>query len=244
MHVMFEATAGDISGPRYLKRAQLDAAFNAEKVGLTASARVFRHGTPYFVTAPITALLIERRRVHYCGVAPTPTGFMWFEKKIEQDDGSQLRAIGWAPKGDHIASYWYGWHPKGSAGSSVDLVEASENMNSLLGTAFELMEERITEIAHVRASVPGKLRAIGRRAEEPVRVVQLRAVDHIGAPAGQGSSDTEFNCRWMVRGHPHRYWVGSGDERHMEVRYLKPYVKGPAGAPFKEPQETVFVLGR
>lgn len=241
MHVMFEATAGDISGPRYLKRAQLDAAFNAEKVGLTASARVFRHGTPYFVTAPITALLIERSRAHYHSEPPTPTGFMWFEKKIKQDDGGQLRAIAWTYTGGLLSVFWYGWHPQGTDRAADD---SGVELRHLLSTAFALMEERITEVAHVRASVPGKLRAIGRRAEEPVRVVQLRAVDHIGAPAGQGSSDTEFNCRWMVRGHPHRYWVGSGSERHLEVRYLKPYVKGPDGAPFKDLQETVFVLGR
>lgn len=39
--------------------------------------------------------------------------------------------------------------------------------------------------------------------------------------------DAETRIGWHVRphvrrGHPHRFWVGSGEERHLEVRILKP----------------------
>lgn len=249
MRVMFESEAGDISGPRYVKHEQLKAADGS----VAEAARAFRRGTPYFVTATMTQLILERcyQRGQSHGDPPTPTGFMWFEKKIKQQDGGNLRALAWETwKDGTIAHYWFGWHPRGSARYS-EIVHRDEGPDAeiaelesrdLLFTAFGLMAERVSVVSRVHAPTPGRLRRHGRIETEDVRVIQLRAVDHIGgAPTG---ATHEYSCQWMVRGHPHRYWVGKGEQRHLEIRFVRPYLKGRDGAPFKEPASPIYAVAR
>ena len=63
-----------------------------------------------------------------------------------------------------------------------------------------------------------------------VTVVDLRAA-HREAAADVARAEGTYRSRWIVRRHWHNYWVGSGEDRHLEPRVVMPYVKGPAGAP-------------
>lgn len=243
MRVLFESTKGDISGPRYVKREQLHA---AEHPSDPQAGRAFVRGVPYFVTAPMAHLMVGRcyQRGRFHGDPPTPTGFMWFQKKIEQFDGGLLRAIAWETLRDGgIAYYWYGWHPLGSKRYVGLESEVSDNeTRDLLFTAFGVMEERISVVSRVPSATPGRMRLQGRKETEDVRVIELRAVDRVGKVS---SGDThEYTCQWMVRGHPHRYWVGAGDDRHLEIRHVRPYMKGPSHAPLKEPTPPVYAVTR
>lgn len=54
-----------------------------------------------------------------------------------------------------------------------------------------------------------------------------------GVEESGGRSDREYHCRWMVRGHWRRYKDG-------RKTWVRPYIKGPAGAPWKG--RPVYVL--
>lgn len=53
----------------------------------------------------------------------------------------------------------------------------------------------------------------------------------------------EWRSRWLVRGHWHNYWEGSGTARVLVPHWLAPYVKGPEGLPVSH-AERVFEVSR
>lgn len=83
-------------------------------------------------------------------------------------------------------------------------------------------------------AAPRQSKAARRRgkphAPSPVTIVDLRAA-HRAAAADVAHAERTYRSRWIVRGHWHRFWTGTGDERRLVPRYVMPYVKGPAGAP-------------
>lgn len=79
--------------------------------------------------------------------------------------------------------------------------------------------------------------------EARVRVVLLRETSRrtIADEAGEGSSP---EVRFPVRGHWHQYWLGKANERRrLELRWVETYVKGPEGAPLRDPQR-LFAVAR
>jgi hypothetical protein len=55
-------------------------------------------------------------------------------------------------------------------------------------------------------------------------------------------NETNWACRWLVRGHWRRQWHPSTGQ-HVP-KWILPYVKGPDGAPLKPPTETVYSVCR
>jgi hypothetical protein len=51
-------------------------------------------------------------------------------------------------------------------------------------------------------------------------------IDDAVVPSEPGPGDREYHCRWMVRGHWRHYQSG-------DAVWIRPYIKGPAGAPWK-----------
>lgn len=73
-----------------------------------------------------------------------------------------------------------------------------------------------------------------------VSVVRLRRRASEQAPQpGEGQSPASWSCRWMVKGHWHRYRTGAGRAK-TEWRYVHPYVKGPEDQPLREAPRRVY----
>lgn len=106
-----------------------------------------------------------------------------------------------------------------------------------------LTRERLVRVS--RQVLP---RAASRRAQRllfdvpEVKVVTLRATDWIRSQDPQGEV-VNWSHRWVVNAHWHRYWCGSGADRHLERKFIGPYVKGPADAPLLL-KETLYKVSR
>jgi hypothetical protein len=72
-----------------------------------------------------------------------------------------------------------------------------------------------------------------------VRVVDLRARDYRRPEEAEGQP-VEWSCRWLVRGHWHRYHTREG----LQSRWLLPYVKGPEDKPLRVPDSTIYAVVR
>lgn len=84
-------------------------------------------------------------------------------------------------------------------------------------------------------------RALRLALDPTVRVVHLRAADQRHAVEATGEGH-EYHCRWIVRGHwRNQFYPSQG--LHMP-KWIEPFVKGPAGAPLKQPAQTIFSVDR
>jgi hypothetical protein len=72
----------------------------------------------------------------------------------------------------------------------------------------------------------GERRQLARKkfVHPQVYFVDVGATDEEQERGGHG--EREYHCRWMVRGHWRRY-------RNGETTWIRPYIKGPPGAPWK-----------
>ena len=96
------------------------------------------------------------------------------------------------------------------------------------------VKQRILTESRERADRPARRRAEreGRNPEESIRVVQLRASE-VHSYGDERDRSFEYSVRWIVRGHwRNQYHPSTG--RH-EPKWIMPYVKGPDGAPVKNP---------
>lgn len=75
-----------------------------------------------------------------------------------------------------------------------------------------------------------------------VKVVQLRRVEPQTHEHDPNVDSVEWSCRWIVGGHwRNQYHPSTG--KH-ELKYILPYVKGPADKPLKVPTHTVYEVSR
>ena len=83
-------------------------------------------------------------------------------------------------------------------------------------------------------------RATGQRLDA-IRVVQLRKVEY--PKREHGESEVEWSCRWAVSGHWRNQACGPkhGDR---QLRYIMPFVKGPADKPFREASRKAYEVSR
>lgn len=100
-----------------------------------------------------------------------------------------------------------------------------------------LSQENVTEIA-----VEAQPRAARRRAERAhvsptVRVIRL---PRHARSAGDGTSDVEWQHRWIVSGHWRKQPWGPERSRIRPV-WIAPYLKGPEDKPLKESAHRLFV---
>lgn len=99
---------------------------------------------------------------------------------------------------------------------------------------FAFMRQRIAALEPVRPD-----RALRRRVEaaklpeRTVQIITLRAKETARYEAVEAAEGNVLTCQFVVRGHWHRFWKGSGENRELVPQWLDPYIKGPEGAPFK-----------
>lgn len=128
--------------------------------------------------------------------------------------------------------------PLGRLGDEIDA-----NARAQAGM-FEFLRSPYVTAMAIRADRAERRRLTRRGIEHQpaVRVVLLRRQSQ---QHESGESETvEWSYRWFVRGHWHSYWVGVGDKRRLEPRWLAPYIKGPDDKPLKPPRATVFAVVR
>jgi len=101
-------------------------------------------------------------------------------------------------------------------------------------------------IAHPRVAIvlprPERRRyqkATGKLYTPPlVHTIHLRAPEPAPHAPSTEERSVEWSRRWLVRGHHHKYRVGKQRQGEI-VRWVPPYVKGPADKPFVPPTYAV-----
>lgn len=115
----------------------------------------------------------------------------------------------------------------------------------VFASVLALMDQRIATTTTQRAdrATRRRLERQGWRRDPLIKVIELRR--RVAAQRRDGQVDpVDWSCRWLVGAHWHKFWVGSGDDRRLEPRFVLPYVKGPEGKPLKEPSAKVFAVVR
>lgn len=88
-----------------------------------------------------------------------------------------------------------------------------------------------------------RLQAQGWTHDPLIRVVKLRAREHVAQGVGEGeSAAVDWSCRWVVRGHWRAQFFPSTQE-HRPI-WIMPHIKGPEDKPLKPPGATVFAVVR
>lgn len=91
-----------------------------------------------------------------------------------------------------------------------------------------------------RGTVPRPvMRRLGREfpRHSAIEVITLRKRQGPTRPRTEGEGGgVDWQFQWPVHPHPHKYWVKDKEtgEKHVEVRWLDLYVKGPADKPMKQ----------
>lgn len=78
-----------------------------------------------------------------------------------------------------------------------------------------------------------------------VQIIQLRRRESVTPAKTDGSKPVEWSCRWIVGGATgfwrNQYYPSKG---RYELKYIAPFMKGPADKPLKIPQHRVYAVSR
>lgn len=109
-------------------------------------------------------------------------------------------------------------------------------------------EKKLVSIQEV--GVPRALRREMQRDRIPFepkfQTIVLRSVQYTGERGFEERPRREFDKRFVVRGHWHRFWTGKKDgseERRLVPKWVSAYVKGPEDAPLNAPLK-IFAVTR
>lgn len=116
-----------------------------------------------------------------------------------------------------------------------------EPLSRLVVAGLLLINQRILQASAHRADRVARRNVERAQMDhDPViRVVELRRKEYERHDSDD-HADVEWSCRWIVRGHWHRYRTIDG----LQPRWVSPYVKGPPDAPLKKPRAEVFAVVR
>lgn len=204
---------------------------------------------------------------------PSPSGFLQFESVFRFSPNSWLDAVMWrSDESSMTVTSWINigknasntevfistlnWHfgdnwdadwaldEGGHEGHEVVTSDGMALQRRLTLVLFYFMKQRIGVIQE-RRPARAERRGLERKFhEDPVlKVVELR---RRRAPFDYErlEGEIEYSCRWMVTGHWHKYWLGTGDDRRLVPQWLAPYVKGPEDMPLKEPKTVIHSVVR
>lgn len=125
-------------------------------------------------------------------------------------------------------------------------IEPDAVLQRFVWTFWKVTNQRIARWHHTKPSRPFARRAhrAGKITSEILVVTLRRDVQEGGAnERPDGAQLFWFSHRFLVHGHWHYYWVGSGAERHKELRWVDTFVKGPDDAPLLI-KDTVWKVSR
>lgn len=142
-----------------------------------------------------------------------------------------------------VADWTYGlsWdHWKAGAGYISALEGPIKAMRAFVLSFFQFINQRLLVTSNRRLDRAARRRLPQMADHEPiVKVVELRARDHV-SPVGDMVLDVEWSCRWIVRGHWHKYHTTDG----VISKWVLPYIKGPADKPLRPSRAKVFAVVR
>lgn len=106
------------------------------------------------------------------------------------------------------------------------VMESATRFDTLIQVFFRLMQQRIL-VQHPEVPARPERRRSKRMGlnKDRVLVVKLRRPSN---PRRSEGGSVDWTHRWMVGGHWHTYWCGSGEDRYSRQRWVDDYVKGPA----------------
>lgn len=134
--------------------------------------------------------------------------------------------------------------------SSPEVDEASQKTmvewSAFMKSFFLLVKQKIAVIQHQHPD-RGHMRRLARSALMPesgdIQIVTLRKERPTSPDEITDGTPVEWSHRWLVTGHWHPYWVGSGSEKRLEPRWVETYEKGPENKPLVI-KDKVFVWKR
>lgn len=136
--------------------------------------------------------------------------------------------------------------------AGVHTVDAVSGHYRKDGTALKVIEFYAAAVAWINQRfISSEMQVIQRHARkrikrdfgvdtEGVRVVQLRRAEASHNDNAGDASATDWSCRWIVNGH----WRNQPYKDGHRLKYILPYVKGPADKPLKVPSQTVYEVSR
>jgi hypothetical protein len=222
------------------------------------------HGETYFLGKD-AAELMEIAATNYpidvlVEAPPTLAGFCWFERPKPLVDACSMTGFQWIATsyGTYIIGYLQGITaipvPLGFAAyedgdtiekatlitKAVKADEMSQNFSALTmleaAAFFAFCNQRILRSSkeHPNRATQRRLRKHPKK-DNLINVIKLRAIDYVGS--SDGHRDTEWTCRWLVRGH----WRRLKTNRAV---WVVPYIKGPADKPLKVPEHNIMAVVR
>lgn len=118
--------------------------------------------------------------------------------------------------------------------------------SAFLKTFFLLVKQKIAAL-HPQSPDRAQARRIARSALMPdngdVQIVTLRKERPVSPDEITDGTPVNWSHRWLVSGHWHKFWVGSGVSRRLEPRWIDTYEKGPENKPLVI-KDKVFVWKR
>ena len=202
---------------------------------------------------------------------PHPWGFVWLDDLLalhaENIDGDgeldlAVRAFAWGSDwggdpwvGPGVWFYAFGDAPAGSGcplapawqgkiayGDGHGYETADEIVARFLVMLWRLLDMEITSVRSF-GSGDRQLDKQARRSirHDQVNVVSLRRPKH--QPSSGEHRHVDWSCAWIVRGHLRRYAqpIKSGPNAGQTMVWVRPYIKGPDGAPLKS-SEVLYLL--
>lgn len=84
-----------------------------------------------------------------------------------------------------------------------------------------------------------RIQKLGARHDETIDVVLLRKAQRVEP---ESTTLVDWQCRWVVAGHWRNQYHPT--TRSYQLKWIIPYLKGPADKPFKAPSEKVYAVVR
>jgi hypothetical protein len=162
-------------------------------------------------------------------------------------DSWRLEGADVVPDGPSFSVYMFGddpadpacplapvWAGEGAFGREFGCEGYGEPPARFTVNLWRLLDMEITSVARQ----PCGDRQLEKQARRSIRhdeisVVSLRRPKH--APSSGEHRQVEWSCAWVVRGHLRRYAqpIRTGPNAGKTAVWIKPYIKGPDGAPLK-----------
>lgn len=149
------------------------------------------------------------------------------------------------PEYHEAAAKYAAEHPDAIRGHNPT-VQTMGAWSAFMKSFFLLVKQKVA-IMHGQSPGRGVLRRMERSALMPedgmVQVVTLRKERPTSPDEVTDGTPVNWTHRWLVTGHWHPYWVGSGSEKRLEPRWIETYEKGPENKPLII-KDKVFVWKR
>ena len=129
-----------------------------------------------------------------------------------------------------------GYYTPGGTITGTDL--ATWLLSYVMATSRLIAQPRQAQARKFREGVDARAR---HQPHHDVHLIQARASTPAADPGTRPGPAQKYSYQWPVRMHKVRHWYPK--EQIHRVRFRGPYIKGPAGAPFRETTKVNVISG-